>query len=503
MVSSGLKSAGYQYVNIDEGWWQGQRDESGNIVVDPRQWPALEPGEKAGDMANIVKFIHGLGLKAGIYTDVGEAGCSFYSPDLGPSFMHTGSEGHYDQDFLQFAQWGFDYIKVDWCGGNKEKLDPATQYGEISRAIQRAEGSTGHALYFSICNWGEGSPWTWAPGLGGVSSDIWRTSDDIVLPIVADTASGTRYASFIKVLSNFDQGIHPEAQHTGFYNDPDMMVVGMRGLSDAQNRVHMSLWAMSAAPLILGADLTKLSTETLRTLTNPEVLSVDQDQLGLQAVKVSEVSPGLQVWSKPLYSPGTRAVLMLNRTAAPASIKVSWMAIGLEASGSATVRDIWSGQELGSYSSGFEGTVPGDDALLLLIKGNDAKPTIYQPISSLDDRTAGTMPVRCNTFQEKGGVDSVDPDSVVAFQVPTIDRTSFVKIYYTNSTSHTIAARLNVDGQIPTVIAFPPGETKGTVGTVAVEIEPKQARPQSCIVVSSPGGSGLEVESIAITRWLP
>ena len=122
MISTGMSKVGYQYINIDEGWWLGQRHEDGSFVVDPNAWPALAPGEKAGDMSNIVRYIHSLGLKAGIYTDAGESGCSMF-PDLGPVYMHTGSEGHYEQDFLQFAKWGFDYVKVDWCGGDKENLE--------------------------------------------------------------------------------------------------------------------------------------------------------------------------------------------------------------------------------------------------------------------------------------------------------------------------------------------------------------------------------------------
>lgn len=181
MISSGLHKAGYEYVNIDEGWWLGSRDAQGNIVVDPKAWPALAAGERAGEMSNIVRFIHGLGLKAGIYTDAGKDGCSMY-PDLGPKYFHTGSEGHYQQDFLQFARWGFDYVKVDWCGGDKENLDPAVQYAEIARAIARAEATTGHQLYFSLCEWGKNSPWTWAPNVGGSQADIWRTSGDIVAP---------------------------------------------------------------------------------------------------------------------------------------------------------------------------------------------------------------------------------------------------------------------------------------------------------------------------------
>jgi hypothetical protein len=189
MAGSDLKKAGYEYVNIDEGWWMGDRDPEGNIVVDPKAWPAIKPSEAAGDMSNIVRFIHSLGLKAGIYTDAGKDGCSMY-PDLGPAYFHEGSEGHYEQDFLQFARWGFDYVKVDWCGGDKENLDPDVQYGEIARAITRAEQITGRQLYYSICNWGKQSPWSWGPGVGGASQSIWRTSGDIVAPVVAGSANG-------------------------------------------------------------------------------------------------------------------------------------------------------------------------------------------------------------------------------------------------------------------------------------------------------------------------
>ncbi|WP_114208803.1 glycoside hydrolase family 27 protein [Acidisarcina polymorpha] len=242
MVDSGLAHAGYSYVNIDEGWWLGTPDTDGNIVVEAETWPAIAPGEEAGDMSNIVRYIHGLGLKAGIYTDAGEAGCSFYGPDLGPPIPHTGSEVHYAKDFLQFARWGFDFVKVDWCGGAKENLDPAAQYAEIAHAIQEAEAATGRTLYFSICNWGERSPWTWAPGVGGLPADIWRTGGDIVAPVVAGTANGSRKATFAEMLRNFDNNLHPEAQHTGFYNDADMMVIGMPGLSEAQNRLHVALF---------------------------------------------------------------------------------------------------------------------------------------------------------------------------------------------------------------------------------------------------------------------
>src|SRR3954453_21068081 len=165
-------------------------------------------------------------------------------PDLGPVYLNTVSEGHYEQDFLQFARWGFDYAKVDWCGGDKENLDPAVQYAEIARAIARAEKITGHWLYFSLCEWGKQSPWTWAPRVGGAPADVWRTSGDIVDPIVAGQAHADRKAGFDKMLANFDQGIHPEAQHTGFYNDPAMMVIGISWVKHGPTRGRMMLRGM-------------------------------------------------------------------------------------------------------------------------------------------------------------------------------------------------------------------------------------------------------------------
>ncbi|MGA9055207.1 MAG: alpha-galactosidase [Terriglobia bacterium] len=497
LVSSGMKKAGYQYVNIDEGWWLGERDQSGNILVDAKQWPALQPGEQPGDMSNIVRFIHGLGLKAGIYTDAGEAGCSFYGPDLGPPILHTGSEGHYDQDFLKFAQWGFDYVKVDWCGGNKENLDPAAQYAEIAHAIHRAEKITGHRLYFSICDWGNNSPWTWAPGVGGIAADIWRTSGDIVAPIVANTPNSSRSASFAGVLSNFDQGIHPQAQHTGFYNDPDMMVVGMQGLSDAQNRVHMSLWAISGAPLIVGADLSKLSKATIEILTNPDVIAVDQNLLGIQAIKVDEPLPGLQVWSKPLATPGGHAVLLLNRTSAPAKIEVSWNEIGLDSSASATVRNLWAGKELGSYSSTYTATIPASDAALLVIHGTDAKATRYEAASSANELSGGATPEPCETCPSGRSI-TIGGERSLTFKIAPLKRSTFVQIHYINRSTSPHTTQLSVDGQMPTDILFPPTGGGDEVGSITIEVESKQAGSESTLAFSSPGVTGPAFESISL-----
>ena len=473
MVSRGIAKAGYQYVNIDEGWWLGERDAEGNILVDPKAWPVLAAGERAGDMSNIVRFIHGLGLKAGIYTDAGKDGCSLY-PDLGPVYQHVGSEGHYEQDFLQFAKWGFDYVKVDWCGGDKEKLDPAVQYAEIARAIAKAEAATGRTLYFSICNWGNNSPWTWAPNIGGAPADIWRTSGDIVAPIVPHRQHSGRLASFLGVFSNFDQGIHPEAQHTGFYNDPDMMVIGMPGLTDAQNRVHMSLWAISGAPLLLGADLTTLSDATLAIVTNPEVLAVDQDSLGLQSVKVASYGDGLEVWSKALSTTGERAVLLLNRTGDAASISAHWTDLGLEDAYPATVRDLWTRKDLGSFNSNYTATVQPDNAVMVLVHGSESKVTPYSP----DSDDAG-----------KGPEVSF---SRVASRVPM----ARIRIVYSNSGTTSRYAELRVNGRIATRIAFPPTGGGNVLGAVSIEALLDRTGSANELNFSRFGEPGLRIVSI-------
>jgi Alpha galactosidase A/Alpha galactosidase C-terminal beta sandwich domain len=499
MVSSGMKQAGYQYINIDEGWWLGTRDANGNITVDAKQWPALQPGEHNGDMSNIATFIHGLGLKAGIYTDAGEAGCGFYGPDLGPPMPHTGSEGHYNQDFLQFAEWGFDYVKVDWCGGDRENLDPSVQYAEIAHAINRAEKISGHRLYYSICNWGSKSPWTWAPGIGGVAADIWRTSGDIVAPIVANTPNASRRATIKGVLDNFDQGIHPFAQHTGFYNDPDMMMVGMPGLSETQNRVHMSLWAISGAPLIVGADLTKLDKATTAILTNADVLAVDQDSLGVQAIKVAEAQPGLQVWARPLMGSGAHAVLLLNRNSTPAEIAVNWDAIGLDASTKAAVKDLWADKELGSFASVYSATVPAGDAVFLIVRGTDANPTHYNALSvSFPTVLDGGATAESCKACPSGSKVPLGGEKSLTFRIAAIKKPTFVEIHYVNMSPEPVPGQLRVDGQIPTNISFPPTGTDGEVGSITIEVESNQTGPHSTLTFTAQCVTGPALESISV-----
>ncbi len=437
MATNGMKEAGYQYVVIDEGWWLGERDAAGNIVVNAKQWPALERGQKDGDMANIAAYIHSLGLKAGIYTDAGHDGCSMY-PDSGPALQHTGSEGHYEQDFLQFSKWGFDYVKVDWCGGHKERESGAIQYAQIAHAIQKAEKSTGRKLYFSICEWGSQNPWFWAPGVGEIDSTIWRTGGDIIPPVVEtlhDAEHDKRIITAKNVLDSFDTGQHPEAQHTGYFNDLDMMVMGMRGMTDALDRTHMGLWALSSAPLMVGSDLTRLSPATLSLLTNADALAIHNDPYGLQPIKVDEPTSGVQIWAKPLAIAGRRALALLNRTDNSADVKINWDKLGFKGAPK-SAHDVFKQQDLASVDSAI--SVPAHDLVLLTADGDDKAPAEYAANQS--------------------GVTGIQ----VAFQ-PT-----FAQLHYANSTGHTAIVRVKSTSGLSTAIALPPttGTQSGTIGLI-------------------------------------
>lgn len=444
-VAAGLPAAGYKYINIDEGWWQGTRDSGGNITVDATEWP--------GGMSAIADYIHSKGLKAGIYTDAGKDGCGYYYPTGRPAAPGSGSEGHYDQDMLQFSQWGFDFVKVDWCGGDAEGLDAATAYTAISGAVTKATAATGRPLTLSICNWGYQNTWNWAPGL----APMFRTSTDIIY-------YGNN-PSMTNLLSNFDQGLHPTSQHTGYYNDPDMLMVGMTGFTAAQNRTHMNLWAVSGAPLLAGNDLSTMTTETANILKNPEVIAVDQDARGLQGVKVAEDTSGAQVYGKVLAGSGKRAVVLLNRTSAAQNITVRWSDLGLT-SASATVRDLWARADVGSYATSYTASVPaGGSVMLTVTGGTEASGSTYTGTSSFSGVVAG------NT-----GLKVVD-------------------VAYTNTASTARTATLKVNGQTATTVSFPP--TGSAQGTVSLQVALSKGSSNTLAFTGAPALADITVKPLA------
>ena len=481
LVAAGLPAAGYLYVNIDEGWWQGARDAAGNIVVDAAQWP--------GGMAAIASYIHSKGLKAGIYTDAGKNGCGFYFPTGRPAAPNTGSEGHYQQDFTQFERWGFDFVKVDWCGGDAEGLDPQTTNQAISAALAAATAVTGHPMVLSICEWGRQNPWNWGAGLGA----MWRTSTDIIF--------FGQNASLPPVLSNFDQAQHPTSQHTGYVNDPDMLTIGLPGLTTAQGRTELSLWAISGAPLLAGNNLATMTAATAATLTNAEVIAVDQDPRGLPAVKVAEDAAGLQVYTKVLAGSGRRAVLLLNRSTAAATITARWADLGLTTA-AASVRNPWTATTVGGVTTSFSASVPAGDSVLLAVTGTEAGATTYEAEAAGNTRAGAAAPVACAACSGGTKIGSVGNGSANTLRFNGIAASAtglaVATIAYVNGDATTRTATLATNGQTPTVVAFPPTGSWTTPGTVSVIVS-LRAGTGNAIALSNAQAFAPDLDAIAIS----
>jgi alpha-galactosidase len=321
MVSSGMKDAGYQYVLIDD-CWQVSRDAQGNIVADPKTFPS---GMKA-----LADYVHGKGLKFGLYSDVGWKTCA----------GRPGSMGHEFQDAAQYAAWGVDYLKYDWC--NTDTTNAQAAYTLMSRALQ----ATGRPIVFSMCEWGTAKPWLWAKDVG----NLWRTTGDIK---DCWDCKGKYDAGF---LTNLDLQVGLESYAgPGHWNDPDMLEVGNGGMTVTEYRSHFSLWALLAAPLIAGNDLRSMTPEIRDILTAPEVIAVNQDALGREGSRVWKQGD-LEVWSKQLGD-GSRAVVLFNRGGASADVAVNWTDIGYPAHLSANVRDLWALKDVGKFTGSYTAKV--------------------------------------------------------------------------------------------------------------------------------------------------
>jgi alpha-galactosidase len=340
VVKTGMKDAGYVYVNIDDCWQVG-RDANANIVVDPQRFPH---GMKAvGD------YIHSLGLKFGVYSDSGTKTCA----------GRPGGLGHEYQDAVQYAAWGVDYLKYDWCYTAKTQ-DARASYANIRAALD----ATGRPIVLSICEWGTAKPWLWGEEVGG---NLWRTTDDIQDRWEGkhEFRPGNCCSYGVLDIVDAEAELYSYAR-PGHWNDPDMLEVGNGKMTDTEYRAHFSLWAILAAPLIAGNDLRDMRPEIHDILTNKEVIAVDQDTLGRQGERVAK-NGDLEVWAKQLKD-GSRAVLLLNRGASGQQILVNWEDIGYPASLSATVRDLWTHKDLGKFTGKFSGAVASHGVVMITVK---------------------------------------------------------------------------------------------------------------------------------------
>jgi alpha-galactosidase len=339
LVSTGMKDAGYIYVNIDDTW-EGERDANG----------VLHTNSKFPDMKALADYVHSKGLKIGIYSGPGTKTCGGYVASL----------GHEEQDAKMYAEWGFDYLKYDLCSFIPDVMekqaphDKAEQMRIMEAAyvkMGKALKATGRPIVFSLCQYGWDAPWEWAPALGG---NLWRTTDDVQ----------ANWRSIYAIISQQD-GLQKYAG-PGHWNDPDMLEVGNGKLTLAENRTHFSMWAMLAAPLLAGNDLTAMKPEVTAILTNRDVIAIDQDRLGKQGKRA--YSDGeVEVWTRPLAG-GALAVAIVNVAEndrlASHPFHLDLAKLGLH--GPQAGKDLWTGKAI-TLTEGQAIELPGHDVLLVRI----------------------------------------------------------------------------------------------------------------------------------------
>jgi alpha-galactosidase len=322
-----LKDAGYTYVNIDDCWQAKSRDAQGNPQCDTAKFPR--------GLKWLADTIHQLGLKIGIYSCAGTATCCNYFAAFDQSHPTVG----FDQiDANVYANWGIDYLKEDWCNVPSDYQNAAGSqklYARMRDALKTATSKTGRPIVFSLCNWGQYSVCQWGDTIG----HLWRTGGDItpdwtsIMANITNNSSGAQYAK------------------PGAWNDPDMMEVGNGTLSLSENRAHFDLWCVSAAPLILGNDLSKMTDSIFSLLSNREVIAVDQDSLGYQGRK-ARTDGDVQIWSKKLKN-GAWAVVLVNIGVTIANSSVKWSDFGeSDITKPYPVRDLWQHKVVSQSATG-------------------------------------------------------------------------------------------------------------------------------------------------------
>jgi alpha-galactosidase len=348
MVSSGMRSAGYVYVNIDDTW-EGARDAQG----------VIHPNAKFPDMKALADYVHGKGLKIGIYSSPGPKTCAGFE----------GSFGHEEQDAQTYAAWGIDYLKYDLCGLRvlmAKAESPAAAREMMIDAYRRMHAAlekTGRPIVYSLCQYGKDDVWKWGAAVGG---NLWRTTEDISDSYLSMAAIG------------FGQIDLARYAGPGHWNDPDMLEVGNGGMNEEEYRTHMSLWALLAAPLLAGNDLATMTPATVALLTNPEVIAIDQDPRGSQGERVW-VRGALEAWLKPLAG-DSKAVGFFNRSdsAREAQADVPLGELGLH--GRVHGHDVWNHKDIGMLPETLRVTIPAHGVVLLTVSpGPGPQSSSHQP----------------------------------------------------------------------------------------------------------------------------
>eukprot|EP01119_Soliformovum_irregulare_P010620 TRINITY_DN2622_c0_g1_i1.p1 TRINITY_DN2622_c0_g1~~TRINITY_DN2622_c0_g1_i1.p1 ORF type:complete len:412 (-),score=92.41 TRINITY_DN2622_c0_g1_i1:141-1376(-) len=353
MVENGMKDLGYQYVNLDDCWAATYRDSAGNLVAEPSRFPH---GMKA-----VSDYVHSKGLKMGIYTDSGTEMCTGGRP---------GSYGHYQQDANQFAAWGIDYVKMDWCKTiiNGTQLDPKIVYHNMSEALNK----TGRPIFFNACEWGFHDPWLWAAR----DCNSWRSGQDH-----HDQWDGHPGTATI-IEQNADLGKYAGP---GGWNDLDFLMTGGEGCTSDYNKIcpgqtweeyrtEFSMWVIMSSPLIVATDIRPpaMTEKKKEILFNKEMIAVNQDPLGKAGGRVAlfncdAVNITCQIWAKDLQG-GEKAVALYNRGQVSHNITVRWDQLGWPRHTTAIVRDLWQHKDLGHHEGLFTASVPSHGTVVIRIK---------------------------------------------------------------------------------------------------------------------------------------
>jgi alpha-galactosidase len=329
LVSTGMKDAGYEYVVIDGGW-EGSHDAQGVFHSNPTTFP---------DMKALCDYIHSLGLKVGIHTSPGPTTCA----------GHEASYGHEQQDAQTFANWGIDFVKYDWCSG--DKVYKPEQMKDAYKKMSDALTATGRPILYSLCQYGIQDVWKWGPAVGG---QMWRTTGDL-------------QDSYFQMLTiGFGQNGLEKYAGPGHWNDPDMLEIGNSGMKPEEWRVQMTLWSILAAPLFAGNDLTKMNKTALGILTNPDVIAIDQDPAGIQGHRVWEEGP-VQIWTKALADHST-AVAVFSIEGHPMDVAVDLKDLGLPENVHAV--NLWQKDDVKDFNQTLTVTLPHHGVALFKLSAN-------------------------------------------------------------------------------------------------------------------------------------
>ena len=329
IVSSGMQKAGYRYIVIDDSWEAPERDGEGSLVPDPTRFPH---GMKAvGD------YLHARGFLFGIHNCAGTKTCAGL----------PGGRGHEFQDARAYASWGVDYLKYDWCNHGTANSE------ETYKTMRDALHAAGRPIVFSLCEWGDTKPWTWAKDVG----HLWRTTGDIMDCYDCQGAYSLGWKFILELQVGLEQYAGP-----GHWNDPDMLEVGNPGLNEAESRAHFSLWAMLAAPLMAGNDVRKMADQTRDIFNNSEVIAIDQDALGKQGYRFMKHF-GKQIWAKELAG-GDWAVCYFNDSEESVQLRIDWTHLSF-LRGTYRVRDVWQQKDLGRNEGEFRAPLPSHDVVVL------------------------------------------------------------------------------------------------------------------------------------------